>query len=202
MEGLLSWLRQAGLSFIPLFVAIDAIGTLPFILALVGELGPEARVRSLNYAIITAFGVGLGFLAIGKFVFSVLGISTDDFLIAGGGLLFVLSLRDLITGKAIEVSSESYPTVGVVPIGTPLVVGPATLSTLLLLSSQYSLTAVFFALLVNLFIAWVIFRQGERVVNFLGEGGQKAATKIASLLLAAIAVKMIRRGVMGFLSGL
>lgn len=202
MSDLVSWLYQVGLSFIPLFVAIDAIGTLPFILTLLKDLDPRSRARSLNYAIITAFGVGLGFLAIGKFVFSVLGISTDDFLIAGGVLLFILSLRDLVTGKAIETSSESYTTVGIVPIGTPLVVGPATLSTLLLLSGQYSITAVFFAFLVNLFITWTIFRQGERVVNFLGEGGQRAATKIASLLLAAIAVKMVRRGIMGFLGGL
>lgn len=192
--------QQFLLTFIPLFVAIDAVGVLPFVLSLLRGLEPEERRRMLRHAHATAFALGAGFLAIGKLVFFALGITANDFLVAGGLLLLALSLRDIITGKLVETSPADELTVGVVPIGTPLIVGPATLTTLLLLVSQYSSVMVLLAFLVNLGIAWVVFHQADRATRFLGQGGQRAVTKIASLLLAAIAIKMIRQGMMGIIS--
>lgn len=185
------------LSFIPLFVAIDAIGSLPFILSLLQGLPTKQQSRMINFALLTALGLGVGFVFIGQFVFSILGISTNDFLVAGGLLLLILSIRDIATGKVMDIPTSQESTVGIVPIGTPLIVGPAVLATLLLLTRTYSYIVVLSALLINLALTWVILSQGQRVASFLGHGGQRAATKIASLLLAAIAIKMVRSGISG-----
>jgi multiple antibiotic resistance protein len=85
---------------------------------------------------------------------------------------------------------------GVVPIGTPLVVGPAVLTTLLILIDQYSIIIVIISFVLNLAIGWLLFTQANRVVGFLGQGGVRAASKVVSLFLAAIAIKMIRQGVL------
>ena len=84
--------------------------------------------------------------------------------------------------------------IGVVPIGTPLVVGPAVLTTLLLLTQEHFVPAVILAFVLNLAFAWLVFAQANRVVRLLREQGLRASSQIASLLLAAIAVMMIRRG--------
>jgi multiple antibiotic resistance protein len=84
--------------------------------------------------------------------------------------------------------------VAIVPIGTPLTVGPATLTTVLLLSGQYHLYIVVTAFAINLVAAWLIFRQANLLVGFLGHGGVRAISKVASLLLAAIAVRMVIKG--------
>ena len=76
----------------------------------------------------------------------------------------------------------------------------ATLTTLLVLAGQYSAVMVLFSFVLNMAIAWVVFHQAERLTKLLGHGGLMAVTKIASLLLAAIAVRVIRLGVTGILS--
>lgn len=191
----LNFIKDAGLSFIPLFIAVDAIGLLPFILSLTQDMNPAERPRTIRYAMFTGFVLGLVFVGIGKGIFFVLGIAIGDFLIAGGLVLLVLAIRHLIIGKLVELQpSVSKEMIGVVPIGTPLVVGPAVLTTLLLLTQQYSVLAVVLSFLLNLAFAWLVFAQANRVARLLREQGLRASSQIASLLLAAIAVMMIRKG--------
>lgn len=196
ISAVLVFLKDAGLSFIPLFVAIDAVGILPFILTMTQDMSPIERPRVIRYAMLTAFALCLIFIAIGKAVFFLLNIEIADFLIAGGAILLVLSIRHLTTGKMVELQPFiSKNMIGVVPIGTPLVVGPAVLTTLLLLSEQFLLPAVMTSLVANLAFAWLVFAQANRVARWLREPGLRASSQIASLFLAAIAVMMIRRGI-------
>ena len=192
--------RDLALTFVPLFFAMDPVGNLPIFLALTQEVGVTRRRQTLNLATLTALGVGLGFVAVGKAIFSLLGIDVADFLMAGGIILLVLAVRDLITGKMVEIQGLSASEmVGVVPLGTPLVVGPAVLATLLLLMGKYRIPIVLSSFILNLAIQWVVFKQADRIVNFLGRTGVNAVSKIVMLLLAAIAVKMIREGVLTIL---
>ncbi|MCJ7514625.1 MAG: MarC family protein [Dehalococcoidia bacterium] len=194
---MLNILQEFGLTFVPLFVAMDAVGVLPILVPLTGDMKPAERSRTVRLAVITALGLGLGFVAIGKGIFLFLGIEVSDFLIGGGLILFLLAAKDLITGKMVEAqASVGIDMLGVVPIGTPLVVGPAVLTTLLILIDQYSVIIVTISFVLNLAIGWLLFTQANRVVRFLGQGGVKAASKIISLFLAAIAIKMIRQGVL------
>jgi multiple antibiotic resistance protein len=179
---------------------MDAVGNLPIFLSLTQEIEPKHRSRIVRLATLTALGVGLGFVALGRAVFALLGIEETDFLIAGGIILLILSVRYLITGKVIETQDVSVSeTIGVVPLGTPLIVGPAVLTSLLLLIGQYPIAIVLSSFILNLAIQWVLFTQATRIVAFLGRTGTTAISKIIMLLLAAIAVKMIREGVLTIL---
>lgn len=200
MEKVLQILQEFGLTFVPLFVAMDAIGALPILLPLTQDMKVSERRRVIRLAMFTALGLGLGFVAIGKGIFVFLGIEVADFLVAGGLILFLLAAKDLITGKMLEAeASVGADMIGVVPLGTPLVVGPAVLTTLLILIDLYSIVIVIVSFIINLAIAWLLFAQANRVVTFLGQGGVRATSKVVSLFLAAIAIKMIRQGVLGIL---
>jgi multiple antibiotic resistance protein len=193
-------IRELALTFVPLFFAMDAVGNLPIFLALTQDAEPKHRRHAVHLATLTALGVGLVFVAIGKAIFSLLGIEVADFLIAGGIILLILAVRYLITGKIVETQDlPASEMVGVVPLGTPLVVGPAVLTSLLSLTGQYRIVIVLSSFILNLAIQWVLFRQATRIVNFLGRTGVNAVSKIVMLLLAAIAVKMIREGVLTIL---
>lgn len=112
--------------------------------------------------------------------------------------MLVLSIKDIIAGKLIEASARDQM-MGVVPIGTPLVVGPAALTTLSILIGQYSIPAVMVAFVLNLVVVWIVFSQANGVAGFLSTVGPRATAKIASLLLVAIAVKMITQGIQDIL---
>ena len=199
MENVGDFFRELGLTFVPLFVAMDAIGNLPIFLALTHGIAPTHGRRVTNLATLTALGVGLGFVVIGRAIFLLLGIEVADFLVAGGVILLVFAIKDLVTGKTIETQdSSAFGMVGVVPIGTPLVVGPAVLTTLLLLVEQYLVAVVVLSFILNLTIQWALFRHAHRIVGFLGDAGVSAMSKIVMLLLAAIAVNMVRRGILTF----
>lgn len=189
-------LQEFGLTFVPLFVAMDAIAVLPFLFPLTQNMESSQRSRTIRLAMLTALGLGLGFVVIGKGIFLLLGIKVADFLVAGGLILLLLAAKDLVTGKMVETSALLGAEAGVVPLGTPLIVGPAVLTTLLLLIDQYSIIIVIISFIINLVIAWLIFTQANKIVAFLGQTGVTATSKIVSLFLAAIAIKMIRQGVL------
>lgn len=180
------------LTFIPIFIVIDAIGMLPFVISLSEDMTKRERRKTIHIAIITALSVGLIFLFFGQFILSVLGISIGSFAIAGGIVLLVLAIKHMTTGRMVEVIKEEA--VAIVPLGTPLTAGPATITTLLLLATQFPLYMVLISFALNMLITWGIFLLGGQFSHFLGQGGLKAISKVFSLLLAAIAVSMIFQG--------
>ncbi len=180
------------LTFIPLFIVIDAFGNLPFVITMSEDMMKQERRRMVHLAVITATVVGLVFLFFGQLILNVLSISVGAFAIAGGIVLLVLSIRYMSTGHMVTAVKEEM--VAVVPIGTPLVVGPATITTLLILALQYPLYIVLISFALNMLITWVIFLASQAIAGFMGEGGLRAVSRVFSLLLAAIAVSMIIRG--------
>ena len=186
------WLELFILTFIPLFIAIDALGNLTFVTALSKGMDKSKRRRTIHIAVLTAALVGLAFLFFGQFILNVLGISVGSFAVAGGLVLLVLSIKYVTTGEMVEIIKEEM--VAVVPIGTPLTVGPATITTLLLLATQFELYLVLLSFVLNLLLTWFIFLLSNQIVRFTGRGGLIAISKVFSLLLAAIAVGMVIRG--------
>jgi len=146
----------------------------------------------IHIAALTAVLVGIAFLFFGQFVLDVMGISVGSFAIAGGLILLVLSIRYMTTGRMVEAVKEEM--VAVVPIGTPLIAGPATITTLLLLVAEFPSYLVLLSFILNILIAWSIFLLSNQIVRFMGRGGLRAVSRVFSLLLAAIAVSMIIRG--------
>lgn len=181
--------------FIPVFVAMDPVGALPLILAWTGELAPSERNRQLRDALLTALALGLLFVVGGKWLLGLLGVGVADFLVAGGVILLALAISDLVVGGSHEArGSLRRPDFGAVPIGTPILAGPATLATLLILVEQHGLLLAALALVLNLLVAWQLFGRAAVITDLLGRNGLRAASKVASLLLAAIAVRLIREG--------
>lgn len=187
------------LALIPLFVAMDAPAVIPPFLALTEEMTPADRSRTLRHSVLTALLVGVGFLALGRAVFHVLGITIADFQIAGGAVLFGISFTDLVGSKEERRSSNATP--GVVPLGVPLIVGPAVLTTILISESNYGLAPTLVAFLVNMLVAWALLARAESITRVVGKAGTRGFAKVMSLLLAAIGVMMMRRGIQAFLSG-
>jgi len=200
MDRFLQILQEFGLTFVPLFVAMDAVGVLPILLPLTVSMSSHERTRVIRWAMITALALGLGFVVVGKGIFLFLGIKVADFLVAGGIILFILAAKDIVTGKMVsEEDLAGGGTVGAVPLGTPLIVGPAVLTTLLILIEKYPIYMVIISFIVNLAIVWVLITQVQRVMGFLGQAGAKVVSRIVGLFLAAIAVKMISQGVLEIL---
>lgn len=180
------------LTFVPLFIVIDALGNLPFVISLSEGMSREERRKIIHIATVTATIVGLVFLFLGQLILQVLDISVGSFAIAGGLILLILSIQYMTTGRMMEIIKEEM--MAVVPIGTPLTVGPATITTLLLLATQFPLYMVLISFTLNMLISWAILLSSNQIVRFLGKGGLKAASRVFSLLLAAIGVNMIIHG--------
>jgi multiple antibiotic resistance protein len=182
------------LCFLPLFVAVDALGVLPIFLSLTDGLSPSQKRRVLIQSLLTATAVALVFLAIGPSILAVLNITVSDFMVAGGILLLVISLSDLLTGEKRQRLVDPE-TLGAVPLGVPIITGPAVLTTSVLLANVYGMSLTALALLINMGIAGTIFWFAQPITRFLGNAGTMILSKIASLFLATIAVMLIRKGI-------
>jgi multiple antibiotic resistance protein len=181
-------------AFIPLFVAIDPIGLVAIFLGLGQNVAPAQRQKIADQATWTGGLVALGFLFLGQSVFKAVGISVSDFQIAGGLILFILAAKDLIQSAA---EPEKLPEdFGVVPLGMPLIAGPASITTLLVLAQTQAigLGVTLVALVVNLGIVVFALHYSVWLGQKISATGLRAISKIVSMLLAAIAVNMIRRG--------
>lgn len=185
-------MKEFLLSFIPIFIAMDAVGILPLYIGFTENLKKREKRRIVTQSMITAFLIGIIFLFLGKWIFKILGILVADFKIAGGLVLLAISLRDLLRND--KTGRLSAATMGAVPIGTPLVTGPAVLTTIVILLDSYGMLYTISSFVLNLLITWVVFTYAGVISKFLGKAGSKAVSKIASLLLAAIAVMMMRKG--------
>jgi multiple antibiotic resistance protein len=186
------------LAFIPLFVAVDAIGVLPIFVSLTESYNRREKLRAIMESIVTAVCLAVGFVFLGRLVFRLLNITVGDFMVAGGAVLFCIAIIDIIN----PVKKQHIPSseLGAVPLGTPLIVGPAVLTTSLIVLEEYGLLPTLIAALVNVAIAGIIFSLSNILMKLLGVAGARALSKIMSLLLAAIAVMMVRRGVLYILA--
>lgn len=185
------------LAFIPLFVAIDVLGLVPVYVGFTERMDAAARRRLVTQATITAAALSIAFLFFGTALFDFLGITEHDFRVGGGIVLLVLAVLDLVATP--DTTRVTTDTPGVVPIGIPLIMGPAALATILLLVEQHGHTLAIVSVLLNLVVVWTVFRHADLVLRVLGAAGARAAAKVAALLMAAIAVMMIRVGVSGML---
>jgi multiple antibiotic resistance protein len=181
------------LAFIPLFVAIDVFGVLPLFISLTNELDDHRRKILTLEATFTALIISLVFLAAGKLLFSFLGITESDFRVGGGIVLLVLAVNDLLFSKERKRDPESD--VGVVPIGVPLIMGPAALTTIIILVDSYGYLWTIASLVFNMLIVLVVFSQAKAIARVMGKAGSRAIAKVIALFLAGIAVMMIRSGI-------
>ena len=192
-------LAKFGLTFVAIFVALDIIGTLPMYISMTHGLSRTVRYRIVNTSMWVALAVALAFIFTGDRVFHALGIEMFDFKIAGGLILLLVSLADLLNQS--EVRSRASGNTGIVPLAVPLITGPGVITTLILQVAAVGYVITISALLLNYALAWFLLRHSEGVTRLIGKDGTVVVSKIAALLLAAIAVAMIRTGVTAAIQG-
>ena len=180
-------------TILPLFVTIDAFGLLPLFLALTGGLHEPQRRRIAFEAVATALVIAIGFMFLGTAIFGLLSITVSDFQIAGGVLLLVLAVLDLLfPGKP---AVDDVRLVGLVPLAMPLIAGPATLTTTLVLAQSRGYPPTTLALAVNFAFLLVVLLSAGRIARIVGTRVLAAFSKLVMVLLAAIAVNFIRTGI-------
>lgn len=182
------------LSFIPIFVAVNALGNLPLYISLTDGMKPKARHKVILNSLIVATIIAVAFMLIGKLILRLMGVSVSDFKIAGGILLLILSVHLLLPGE--EKRGHATTDVGIFPLGTPLITGPAVLTTVLVLTDVFGLIPTALSFILNMGITWFVLSQADLFIRLMGKGGTRALSKVSDIFLAAIAVTMIRSGVM------
>jgi len=195
-------------SFLPLFVAINLPGILPMYLGLTETMTAAERRRLTLLAVTTATGISVLILFAGQLVFSLLGITVNDLRVGGGLILLVLSIsnltfgdyrrRDPRQGEEVEDAAQ----VGVVPLGIPLIIGPAAITSILVSREAYGYLPTTVSLVVNMFLVFLTLAFAPLIGRFLPPAVSRAVAKVASLFLAAISVALIRAGVVGMVAAL
>lgn len=185
--------KEFMMTFIAIFVALDVIGMLPMYLSMTQSLAETDRSRIANTSMWVALGVAIVFTLVGKLIFQFLGIEVYDFKIAGGLILLLASLADLLGGPG--AMHQSSGSTGIVPLAVPLITGPAILTTVIFQVSSVGYAITLSALILNYAIAWFCLRKSQLITRFIGKDGTVVISKLAALLLAAIAISMVRSGV-------
>lgn len=193
-------------TFATLFVIMDPPGTVPVFLALTSSMTAKQRAKAALQAVFVAFGVIVVFTVFGRYIMEFLGISVAA-LQASGGLLLLLVALELLTGK-MDNSEPSNQNVNValVPLGTPLLAGPGAIVAAMVAVQDSNGGVADWAAIVAAIIAvhiclYLAMRFAGVINRVLGEGGTTLVTRLAGLLLAAIAVQLIANGVFAFIDG-
>lgn len=192
-------------TFLTLFVIMDPPGTVPVFLALTAQLSALDRARAARQATLVALGVITAFTVFGQAILRFLHISVPA-LQASGGLLLLLVAMELLTGRADEAKpSASGVNVALVPLGTPLLAGPgAIVASMVAVEASDGSAADWLAIVLAIAAVhgclFLAMRFAGVIHRLLGEGGTTLVTRIAGLLLAAIAVQLIADAVAAFVT--
>jgi multiple antibiotic resistance protein len=186
-------------SFAALFIILDPILSVPVFAAMTKGLNPKEIHKQAFIAVAVAGALMYLFLIFNRMIFDVLGLNMPSFQIAGGILLFLLGIQEAL-GIEIGHCKEHSKTAAGVVIGTPLLCGPGTITTVMLLSRDYGILIPFIAITLALFATWLILYYAEKIQRILGEVVTDIMGKVLGMLVAAIAVKIIASGVLAYIA--
>lgn len=185
-----------------LFLVVDPFGNLPFVLTVLeGSSLPDYR-RTIFREVILAFLILLGFALAGDRILGYLNIERASLAVAGGVILFMISLKMIFRSSAEIFDGDYHGDPFLVPIAVPSLAGPSAITTVMILRTQelVPLAALVAALLLVFLVACVIFLLGRRISAYLGQSGVRAMEKFMGLLLNLVSVNMILVGVKDFLT--
>lgn len=196
-------MRLFGEVFVTLLVITDPPGTVPVFVVLTGQMPQRERNRAAWQASALALGVIVAFAVVGQNLLSYLSVDLPA-LQGAGGLLLILVALELLTGKSDDANAPATSNVALVPLGTPLLAGPgAIVATMLFVQrahgiAQYAEIAAAIVLVISL--VWLTLRFSGVIVRILRPGGIEVLSRIAGLLLAAIAVQLIADAIDAFVT--
>jgi multiple antibiotic resistance protein len=186
---------------VTLFLVMDPLGNIPVFLSVLKTVPAERRRIVLAREIAIAYVVLLGFFLLGDYLLQVLGLEQEAVSIAGGIVLFLIALRMIFPGEGGRTGDPLEGEPFVVPLAIPLIAGPSTLATLLLLQRSASSTKG--ELLLALTIAWsvsgILLLSSTFLHRVLRERGLIAMERLMGMLLVMVSVQMLINGVRAFL---
>ncbi len=200
------WLAVALMTevFVTLFVIMDPIGTIPIFLSLTRGRSAQTIRRFAWQAVAVSFGVITAFAFFGQQILNYLNISLPALQVAGGLLLLLVAL-ELLTGKEQAPSASGEVNVALVPLGTPLLAGPGAIVATMVFSQRVDDRGTFVAVALGVVLVhvalWIAMRFSLPILRVLREGGVMLISRIAGLLLSAIAVQLVADGVRVFVTG-
>lgn len=186
-------------AFAALFIILDPLLSVPIFAAMTkGQTSAEIH-RQAFIAVAVAGGLMYIFLVFNTAIFSILGLDFAAFQIAGGTILFLLGLQEALGIELGRSKGHTASAAGVV-IGTPLLCGPGTITTVMLLSKEYGLLIPFVAITLSLLATWLILYYAEGIQRVLGNVVTDIMGKVLGMLVAAIAVRIIASGVLAYIA--
>ena len=190
--------------FVTLFVIMDPVGTIPIFLSLTRGRSPRTMTRAAWQAVAVSFGVITVFAFFGQGILNYLHISLPALQCAGGLLLLLVALQ-LLTGKEETPAANADVNVALVPLGTPLLAGPGAIVATMVFSKGVHDVAELVAVALGVVLVhvslWLTMRFAVPLLRLLREGGVVLITRIAGLLLSAIAVQLVADAVRAFIAG-
>jgi multiple antibiotic resistance protein len=208
-----SLLRFIITAFVMLIVVINPVAVAPIFVAVTNGMGATERRSILNRALIIAFGVALFFLLAGRVLLSYLGVTMHAFAVSGGVLLFLLALP-MLFGKRSSLQSPERAEQGtagedvaIFPMAIPMLAGPGTIATVLVLATQAGgdvkrLGALAITLACIYVISWPILYASDRIIARMGESKVGIITRVLGIILAALAVQYVFNGITGYYDSL
>ena len=190
---------QWWVSSIAILVAMNPVSTAPIYLSMTDGMSNADRSTIIRDATALAAVVALSICLIGNTMLSVIGVTIGDLRIAGGIILIGLGFHDLVLSRHSRTVQDPSD-IGAVPIGVPLMVGPATMTTLMVSAEESGYLNTTAALLPNLLLAWMVMSNAHKMIPLIGDSGAKAFGKFMSLILMAIGVAMVRSTAMALMS--
>ena len=190
--------------FVTLFVIMDPVGTIPIFLSLTRGRSTATIRRAAWQAVAVSFGVIVAFAFFGQQILSYLHISLPALQVAGGLLLLLVAL-ELLTGKEETPTAGSDVNVALVPLGTPMLAGPGAIVATMVFSQRVDEAPDFVAVALGVVLVhvtlWLAMRFSLPILRVLRDGGVMLVSRIAGLLLSAIAVQLIANAVRAFIAG-
>jgi len=199
----MNW-QEIASAAVTLLLIMDPLGNVPVFNSVLANCEPSRRMRIIIREVILALIILMGFLFAGNAILGFLGLSQSSLAIAGGVLLFIISMRMIFPGRhsGSDVASDEEPFL--VPLAVPLIAGPSTIAILLLLSSGEPERMLDWS--VALFLAWsataVLLVASPWLLRFLGDRGSRALERLMGMILVIVAVQMLLNGIRDFVTSL
>ncbi len=193
-------------AFTTLFVVIDPFGTTPIFVALTQDMDAKTRRKTAFRSCLTAVFILIAFAAFGEALLGFVGISMAAFRVAGGALLFLTALDMLFDRRTKRredrAEEEEHPDPSVFPLAIPLIAGPGSIATIILLAGQHpgvlGIAEACIVMLAVMSVVLIFFLAGGLIGRILGKTGLNVLTRLLGMLLAALSVQFILDGLKAF----
>lgn len=189
---------------VTLFLVMDPLGNVPLFHAILGDMEPRRRTRVIARELLIALFILLAFLLLGNTLMTFLGLSQSSLNIAGGVLLFIISLRMIFPPQQSNDEDKVVDDPFIVPLAVPLTAGPSTIAVLLLLSSNQPERLLDWS--AALFLAWIgataILLFSHQLLALMGKRGSRAMERLMGMILVILSTQMLLNGIRDFVQSL